>query len=57
MNVFVENDGETPVKEFLLALEMPSNFPDGSTPYAMKIESAPPVLSAGLAPVQVRECE
>jgi hypothetical protein len=42
MNVFVENDGETPVKEFLLVLEMPSNFPDGSIPYGMKIESAPP---------------
>ncbi|HZU30870.1 MAG TPA: hypothetical protein VFB79_07125 [Candidatus Angelobacter sp.] len=42
LNVFVENDGETPVKEFLLVLEMPSSFPDGSTPYGMDIESAPP---------------
>jgi hypothetical protein len=40
MNILVENDGETPVKEFLVALEMPSNFPDNGIPYGMKIESA-----------------
>ena len=42
MNVFVENDGENTVKEFLLVLEMPSNFPDNGVPYGMKIEQAPP---------------
>jgi hypothetical protein len=42
MSIFVENDGETPVKEFLLVLEMPWNFPDNGTPYGMKIEPAPP---------------
>jgi hypothetical protein len=42
MNVFVENGGENPVKEFLLILEMPSNFPDNGIPYGMKIEQAPP---------------
>jgi hypothetical protein len=42
MNVFVENDGENPVKEFLLVLEMPTNFPDNGIPYGMKIEPAPP---------------
>src|SRR5579864_5504206 len=42
MNVFVENDGDNPVKEFLLVLEMPSNFLDNGIPYGMKIEPAPP---------------
>jgi hypothetical protein len=42
MNVFVENDGENPVKEFLLVLEMPSNFPDSSIPDGLKSEPASP---------------
>lgn len=42
INVFVENDGEMPVKEFQLVLEMPSNFPDNGTPYGIKIEPAAP---------------
>jgi len=40
MNVFVENDGQNPVKEFLLVLEMPTNFPDNGIPYGMKTQSA-----------------
>jgi hypothetical protein len=42
VNVFVENDGENPVKEFLLVLEMPANFPDNGIPYGMKTQPGPP---------------
>ena len=41
MNVYVENDGEMAVTEFRLALEMPSNFPDGGVPYGMQVEHTP----------------
>jgi hypothetical protein len=49
MNVFVENDGENPLKEFLLVLEMPANLPDNG----IRRQD----LSSGLAPIRVRECE
>jgi hypothetical protein len=41
MNVYLENDGETAVAEFRLALEMPPNFPDGGVPYGMQVEHTP----------------
>jgi hypothetical protein len=42
MNIFVANAGKKAVKEFLLVVEMPSNFPDNGTPYGIKIEPAAP---------------
>lgn len=41
IDVCLENDGEMAVAEFLLALEMPSNFPDNGIPYGMKVEPTP----------------
>jgi hypothetical protein len=41
INVYIENDGEMAATEFMLALEMPPNFPDNGIPYGMHFEHAP----------------
>ena len=41
IDVYIKNDGEMAVTEFLLALEMPPNFPDNGIPYGMQVEHTP----------------